>query len=131
MTEWFKEESFWSDLYSFLFPAQRMEAAQEEVEKLLARIFQPTTSERLPDGSTLVERHEIIDGWTGIRNEWILVKDGEARIYKFNLRLYSGQELENLLEQAGFTEVRIYGNLAGDAYDNEASRLVLAAVKGS
>jgi SAM-dependent methyltransferase len=33
----------------------------------LARIFQPTDSHNLSDGSILVERHEIFDGWTRIR----------------------------------------------------------------
>ena len=37
----------------------------------LARIFQPTTSERLEDGTLLVQRHEVFDEWSRIRNEWI------------------------------------------------------------
>ena len=30
-------------------------------EERLAKILQPTTSDRLPDGTTLVQRHEIFD----------------------------------------------------------------------
>ncbi len=40
----------------------------------LARIFQPTTSDVLPDGTMLVQRHEILDDWTRVRNEWILFR---------------------------------------------------------
>lgn len=35
----------------------------------LARILQSTTSAVLPDGAVVVERHEIFDDWTRIRNE--------------------------------------------------------------
>jgi hypothetical protein len=37
---------------------------------------------------------------------------------------YSGQELKAKLLQAGFTSVRLYGNLDGDEYGTNASRLV-------
>lgn len=35
MAEWFQDEFFWIDTYPFLFPDQRFEAAEEQVEKLL------------------------------------------------------------------------------------------------
>lgn len=38
MSEWFEDESFWEDLYSFLFPTERLSAADREVEKILARV---------------------------------------------------------------------------------------------
>lgn len=100
-------------------------------KEVLARIFQPTTSERLPDGSMVIERHEILPGWNRIRNEWILLKKGRTETYKFDLRIYSGRELRDDLRHVGFEEVCLYGDLQGHAYDNEATRLVVVARKAS
>ncbi len=93
----------------------------------LAKILQPTTSEVLPDGSMLVQRHEVFDDWTRIRNEWILVRHGRARSFTFHHTIYSGQELRDRLEGSGFVDVRLYGNLAGDAYGPDAQRLIAVA----
>ena len=35
MTEWFTDESFWETLYPFLFPAERIEAAADEISRIL------------------------------------------------------------------------------------------------
>ncbi len=97
----------------------------------LARIFSPTTSEELPGESVLVQRHEIFDDWTRIRNEWILIKDGVIKTFEFHHTLYSGQELKERMFQAGFESVALYGDLAGDLYDTNAKRLVAVARKGA
>jgi len=97
----------------------------------IAAIFETTTSDQLPDGSTLVRRHEIIDDWTRVRNEWILIKGGAARTFIFDLTLYSGQELKNRLAEAGFDKIKLFGDLDGNPYDINATRLtVLARKKG-
>jgi SAM-dependent methyltransferase len=95
----------------------------------LARILQPTTSESLPDGTTLVQRHEIFDDWTRIRNEWLLIRGGRVKTFRFHHTLYSGQELRERMELAGFVGVRLYGNLAGDEYGSNAQRLVAVGRK--
>lgn len=90
----------------------------------LARFFQPTTSETLPDGSRLVQRHEIFDDWTRIRNEWILIRKGKARSFAFHHTVYSGQELRDRMEKVGFVDVRLYGDLDGSDYGRDARRLI-------
>jgi SAM-dependent methyltransferase len=95
----------------------------------IAKILQPATSETLPDGTMLVQRHEIFDDWTRIRNEWILIRRGRAKSFKFHHTLYSGQELKDRLTQVGFSRVRLYGNLGGDEYGPSASRLIAVAQK--
>ena len=52
----------------------------------LAKVFQPTNSEKLPGGTTLVQRHEVFDNWTRIRNEWILIRKGTPRYTSFITR---------------------------------------------
>lgn len=95
----------------------------------LARVFQPTTSETLPDGTRLVQRHEIYDGWTRIRNEWILVRKGKARSFAFHHTVYSGQELKDRMEKVGFVDVRLYGDLEGSDYGTNAQRLIAVGRK--
>ncbi|MBI2923746.1 MAG: methyltransferase domain-containing protein [Planctomycetes bacterium] len=96
----------------------------------LARIFQGTTSRAHPDGSMVVERHEIFDGWTRIRNEWTLIRKGRTRTFRFHHTIYSGQEMRDRMEEAGFREIGVYGGLDGSAYDVNAARLVVVGKKG-
>ena len=95
----------------------------------LARNMQPTTSMQAPDGSLRVERREISDDWTRIRNEWLFIKDGRTKSFTFQHTIYSGQELKDRLLQVGFKNVKLYGNLDGAEYGLQASRLVAAAWK--
>ena len=90
----------------------------------LAKIFQPTISTLLPDGTIVVQRHEIFDDWTRVRNEWLVVKKNRVKRFKFHHRVYSGQELRTLMAHAGFVGVKLYGNLDGDAYGSSAERLI-------
>jgi hypothetical protein len=76
-----------------------------------------------------VQLHEVIDNQTRIRNEWILLRNGKVRSFKFYHNHYSGQELRDLLEQVGFIDVRLYGTLAGDEYGPNAQRLIAVARK--
>jgi ubiquinone/menaquinone biosynthesis C-methylase UbiE len=97
----------------------------------LARILQPTISTVMPDGTILVERHEIFDDWTRVRNEWILIRNGRAKCFKFHHTIYSGEELRDRLLRAGFANVTLYGNLDGDDYGPNAERLIAVARKSS
>ncbi|MCE9584792.1 MAG: class I SAM-dependent methyltransferase [Planctomycetes bacterium] len=90
----------------------------------LASVFKPTTSQPLPGGGWLVERHEIFDGWSRIRNEWILIRSGRTETFRFHHTVYSGQELKGRMEAAGFADVRLFGSLAGGEYGVNAERLV-------
>lgn len=95
----------------------------------LAKGFATTTADRYADGSMLIQVHEIFDDWTRIRNEWILLKGNRARRFKFHHTIYSGQELKDLLRQAGFAEVKLYGDFDGQSYGLDAPRLIAVARK--
>ena len=103
-----------------------MEIAGREA---LARRFQPTTSKELDDGRLLVERHEVVDDWTRVRNQWIAIENDTATTFRFEFRVYSGQELKSLLFDAGFAGVKLYGAYDGRPYDLHAERLVAIARK--
>jgi SAM-dependent methyltransferase len=95
----------------------------------LAKVFQSTTSTPLPDGSLLIERHEIFDDWTRIRNEWLLIKNSKVQRFRFHNTVYSGLELRDRLALAGFTNIRLYGSLEGAPYNPDAERLIALAQK--
>ncbi len=95
----------------------------------IAKILQPTTVTRYADGTVRVEIHEIFDDWSRIRNEWILIKGNRVKRFKFHHSIYSGQELKSLLLEAGFAEVKLFGDLDGNPYGPDAPRLVAVARK--
>ena len=90
----------------------------------LAKILQPTISTVLPGGTLMVERHEIFDDWTRVRNEWLLIRGGRTKSFNFHHTIYSGQELRDRMERVGFVAVTLHGSLDGDAYGPNAERLV-------
>ncbi|MGE5179470.1 MAG: class I SAM-dependent methyltransferase [Bacteroidota bacterium] len=98
--------------------------AQMGGKEWLARIFSPVTEQTLPDGTRLVAEHEIFDDWTRIRNRWILIRGARAKTFAFHHTLYSGQELRDRMEQAGFTGVRLYGELDGSEYGRTSRWLI-------
>jgi SAM-dependent methyltransferase len=95
----------------------------------LARRYLATISTELGDGLLLIQRHEIGEDWTRCRNEWILVKDGAAKSFNFQTRLYSGQEMKDILQRAGFEEVKVFGDLDGNKYGVDAERLIAVGQK--
>lgn len=45
-------------------------------KELLASRFRPTLAEELPDGKVLIHRVAVIDDWSKVECEWILVENG-------------------------------------------------------
>jgi SAM-dependent methyltransferase len=81
------------------------------------------------EGEIFIDHADVLAGWTGLRIQWLLVKSSQARRFDLELNLYSGQELAGALKQAGFSEVEIFGSLAGTPYDGKATRLAARAVR--
>jgi len=98
-------------------------------KEVLARILDRATCDDVPGGAMLIERHEILDDWTRVHNNWTLIRKGRAKTYTFDLTIYSGQELRDRMESVGFTEVKLYGNLDGAEYGSRAQRLIAVGRK--
>jgi SAM-dependent methyltransferase len=95
-------------------------------EALAARLV-PAWWEPGAEGELFIQHPEILPGWSRLRSQWLLVKDGAALRFEFECNLYSGQELLEALEGAGFSDVQLFGSLEGSPYDNHAARLVAKA----
>ena len=90
-----------------------------------ARTLQPTTAEVRQDGAIVVKRCHVVDDWTRVRNEVIVIREGQPRrTFNFDVTLYSGQELRDRLESVGFGDVKLYGDLSGGEYGLDAERLI-------
>src|SRR5262245_60262627 len=99
-------------------------------KEVLCRRFQPRSWQASPDGTAfLLEERKVRSGWASIENRWIVFDESGKHEFHFDLRIYSGRELEQLLQRAGFREVALYGNLKGGPYDHDAERLVAVARK--
>lgn len=86
------------------------------------------------DGFCIMLEYSIPDGWTHIENRWMFVSadhenPGILHETKFRHRLYSALEMAELLDNAGFSEIRFFGGLDGRPYDHRAERMLTLAVK--
>ena len=95
----------------------------------IAKIFNPRTWHREPDGTIMLEERWLEDDFGWIENRWTMIRKGRMRTHCVSHRLYSGVELRNLLKRVGFTRVKVFGTLDGKPYDEDAQRLVLVARK--
>ena len=93
-------------------------------KEVLAGMLQSVHMTDGPDGARLVRVHRIVDDWTRVQNEWILIRDARTTSFAFHHTIYSGQELRDRMERAGFVNVMLYGNFDGAPYDNRATRLI-------
>jgi hypothetical protein len=98
-------------------------------KEVVAGKFIPRRWNRLEDGSLLLQENELVGAWQQMDNRWVLVRDGVTTERNFRIRLYSAQELLQLLQSVGFTRCEAYGSLQGIPYDHEAQRLVVLARK--
>jgi SAM-dependent methyltransferase len=98
-------------------------------KEILAGKFQPTQAETLADGTVMIQRRAVIDDWSRIDVEWILLNGGQAASYRLQHWIYSGREILDLFANVGFTNVVLYGGLDGSPYGPQAQRLAAVAKK--
>lgn len=115
------------NFYESLKPDGRLVMSLTSKEVLAGKFEKRSWEKR--DGAYLLEERAVTDDWGWMRNRWHLVVDGEVRSFTVSHRLYSADELSELLERVGFSHVSAYGDLEGSAYDPDAERLVVVAEK--
>jgi SAM-dependent methyltransferase len=101
-------------------------------KEVLARTFRPQDASWVdPERKVLLlEERVLLDGWDRIETTWTVFREEGRLTRTFGLRLYSGRELTDLLRDAGFAGVGLYGGIDGSPYDHRAGRLVAIASKG-
>lgn len=81
------------------------------------------------DGALVCTQFSVDDSWEYLNNRWIVCKDGKRTEHSWKLRLYSARELELLLYEAGFVQVKTFGSYDFSPYDHNAKTLLIAARK--
>lgn len=97
-------------------------------KEVLARIFTPSNFTE-QDGVVMLQRRELADDWGWLDNYLTFIKGTRRYDTHFGHRLYSGTELRALMERAGFRQVKLYGDLDGSPYDENAVRMVATGKK--
>lgn len=82
----------------------------------------PPIEER--DGALLIQRVSVEDDWCRVKSEWIIAVDDKVDRVTFEHTLYSGKELRALMNWAGLSDVKLYGDFDGRPYGPGARRLV-------
>jgi hypothetical protein len=98
-------------------------------KETLAKAFQPTHSELLPNGELIVERTQIIDDWSKVQGEWTIIRVGRVQTFRIRLWCFSARELKELLRSVGFSRVSVFGDADGNPYGPDARRLLAVARK--
>lgn len=96
-------------------------------KEVLASQYQERRWFELENGTVMLEHLTVDDGWRARRSKWTLLRGDERIEGGFVQRLYCGTELEALLREAGFAEVKLCGGLDGSPYGPGARRLVAVA----
>ncbi|RKZ08776.1 SAM-dependent methyltransferase [Candidatus Fermentibacteria bacterium] len=100
-------------------------------KETLASIFHQVTDEETDEGLLLIQRHRIEDGWNRIENDWLLIDDESVLgRWKFSHWIYSAAEIRNMLLDAGFSNVEVYGDPEGAPYNSESGRLITLSTSG-
>lgn len=82
------------------------------------------------EGTTILEERAVQPGWDAMEVRITILKGAQSRTYVTRQRLYSALELRDLLREAGFGRVEVFGGLDGRQYDRSAQRLVAVGHRG-
>ncbi|MBN1349874.1 methyltransferase domain-containing protein [candidate division KSB1 bacterium] len=97
-------------------------------KEILARIFREKDWHE-EDGMIVLQDRKIRNNWGWIECRWIFLRDNERIELALNHRLYSAMELSERLTECGFKNLDVFGDFEGNAYDENAQRLVIVARK--
>lgn len=97
-------------------------------KEVLSRIFQEMRWREEGD-LIILEEAKASEDWGRVDSRWIIIRDERREECRFTLRIYSADELSELLKSCGFERLEVYGDLSGSPYDKAAQRLVIVAYK--
>lgn len=98
----------------------------------LLKIFQKKDWGEFPS-FYMLESRTIDIKESKLYSKWILLdkKNGKARTYDHNLRLYSFPKLQQMLGKVGLTVEKVYGDYEARKLQEDSSRLIVLAKKAS
>jgi SAM-dependent methyltransferase len=78
----------------------------------------------------LLQKRSISRNSGRLYDLWVICAKSTGRLisFKHEVRLYERRQLVDMLAKAGFTVNHVYGGYDGQAFSNDASRLIISAV---
>ena len=98
-------------------------------KETLARSIEPVHLTEYSNGDIRIERPLLIDNLQIFSNEWLLIRKDKVFRRQYQHYVYTPMEITQMCLQAGFTNVEVFGSLAGDDYKLDSERLVVVAEK--
>lgn len=81
-------------------------------------------------GLKVKEERSVTDNGRRLNNQFTVTDGGqEKRVYLYRPWLFNGWEISWMASQAGFKQVKVYGNFAAEPYHKNSERAMLAAQK--
>jgi len=81
------------------------------------------------EGTYFLDDRQVDQNWSRVINHCKIIKNGVVKEATFSLTIFSGVEFSDMLREAGFSKVSLYGDLNGSPYDQHAKKLVAVAIK--
>lgn len=78
----------------------------------------------MPDGTLVLEDPALVDAGRAVRTRWIFIKGPSRRELVTRIRLYTAKSLSALALRAGFSVVRVTGEMSYAPYREASSRRV-------
>ena len=89
----------------------------------------PAEEKALGEMHISIRRHITQDGLR-VEKETLVTQPGSPETtYRESVRMYEKREINNMLEQIGFVNVRFFGSLQGEVFSNSSPRMVFVASK--
>lgn len=96
---------------------------------ILEKYFTPKFWIEQSDGSFLLNERQI-DYSSGLLTEnYTFLKGGDVSRFVYGRKLYYPDEIRSLLASHGYRGIKIFGNLQGNEYDDQAKSLIVIAEK--
>jgi len=89
----------------------------------------PAEEKELDDKQLSIRRRITPDGLRVEKRTQIIQPGSPETIYRESVRMYEEAEVKDMLDRIGFTDIRFYGGLEGQALSDTSPRLVFVASK--
>lgn len=99
-------------------------------ERTIARLV-PSETQRENGVEMVIARSISRDGARVLKTATCCTPDGTRRTIRESVRMFTAEELREMLTGAGFATVRFFGSLAGAPYAPDAPRMIAVARKAS
>ncbi|MER0242377.1 class I SAM-dependent methyltransferase [Streptomyces sp. HSW2009] len=114
-------------MYASLAPGGTLLLDMAGKEQLAGRVTPPKVVRRGDD--LMVQTDTVLDEWARLRSDWVLVRGERVTRAALVWFVYSAVELRQLVRQAGFERIEVFGGFDGRPYDQDAERLIVRAVR--